>query len=341
MATLTRIPYKYDYISDSVYWEGELKYLLDDDLSTYASDAYYNLATAFLFYDFSQIPSNAIIIKVTTTIKFETQGVISFLLCKDAISSSNYTSMQKSSTVVYNNNNKSGRGTLSFNAPQEVITNLNDDIGILRDNRFSLRLYNNRKFYGRIYDVRITITYSSSYTISTSVLPAGCGTVSGAGTYAEGTDITLTATPANGYRFVKWQKNGSDDNNTSATRTITVSEDAVYTAIFALNSYSVSRTLSHATMSNSCTTVSHGSSYQSTVYADTDYEISTVTVMMGGVDITSSVYANGQVTIASVTGNISITVEATYVRLPEITSFTIAPNPVTSGQGVVLTVVFT
>ena len=57
------------------------------------------------------------------------------------------------------------------------------------------------------------------------------GTVTGGGTYNEGTSVTLTATPATGYHFVKWQQDG----NTQNPRTVTVTGNATYTAVFAQN----------------------------------------------------------------------------------------------------------
>ena len=54
------------------------------------------------------------------------------------------------------------------------------------------------------------------------------GTVSGAGTYEEGTTVTLTATPHEGYRFVIWS-----DSVTAATRTVKVDTDTTLTAYFA------------------------------------------------------------------------------------------------------------
>lgn len=51
-------------------------------------------------------------------------------------------------------------------------------------------------------------------------------------------------------------------------------------------------------------------SYTTTLIADEGYTISSVTVKMGGVDITNNVYSNGVITIASVTGNIEITATA-------------------------------
>lgn len=51
--------------------------------------------------------------------------------------------------------------------------------------------------------------------IKTSVTPDGGGTVSGAGSYASGTSVTLTATANSGYVFSKWS-----DGVTTASRTI-------------------------------------------------------------------------------------------------------------------------
>ena len=57
------------------------------------------------------------------------------------------------------------------------------------------------------------------------------GTVTGGGTYNVGASCTLTATPANGYVFQSWKKNGTVVS-TDATYTFTVNESATYTAYF-------------------------------------------------------------------------------------------------------------
>lgn len=58
------------------------------------------------------------------------------------------------------------------------------------------------------------------------------GTVSGGGTYNYNASATLKATANSGYHFVKWS-----DGNTSATRTVTVTKDATYTAVFEQDPY--------------------------------------------------------------------------------------------------------
>ncbi len=54
------------------------------------------------------------------------------------------------------------------------------------------------------------------------------GTVTGSGTYQQGTSVTLEATPMPGYQFSRW----SDNATTSSTRTVTATTDVSYTAIF-------------------------------------------------------------------------------------------------------------
>lgn len=68
------------------------------------------------------------------------------------------------------------------------------------------------------------VTY---YTINVYTNNSSWGSVTGGGSYPAGATATLKATPKNGYVFEKW-----NDGNTSATRTITVTGNATYTATF-------------------------------------------------------------------------------------------------------------
>lgn len=76
------------------------------------------------------------------------------------------------------------------------------------------------------------------YAITTSVNPANAGTVTGANTYTQGQQCTLTATANTGYQFVNWTKNGNVVS-TNATYTFTVNEAADYVANFEILSYTV------------------------------------------------------------------------------------------------------
>ena len=79
------------------------------------------------------------------------------------------------------------------------------------------------------------VTYYAIWQINsyTLTVTAGTGgTVSGGGTYNYGATATLKATPSAGYHFVKWS-----DGNTNASRTVTVTGDATYTATFEQDPY--------------------------------------------------------------------------------------------------------
>lgn len=74
------------------------------------------------------------------------------------------------------------------------------------------------------------------------------------------------------------------------------------------NTYTITNTLSNATNSNTVTSIEENTSYSANIAPNTGYKLKTVTVTMGGTDITSSAYSNGVINISNVTGNIVITV---------------------------------
>lgn len=89
--------------------------------------------------------------------------------------------------------------------------------------------------------VQITedITYTANfapnqYTISTEVNDAERGSVNGETTTDYLSDVTLTATANYGYHFIRWT-----DWNTDNPRTVQVTGDATYTAVFEKNTYTI------------------------------------------------------------------------------------------------------
>ena len=65
--------------------------------------------------------------------------------------------------------------------------------------------------------------------LTTSVEPAGSGTVSPGGTYEEGSNVRITATPKEGYTFDSW---GGDASGSSTEQTISMNADKTITAHF-------------------------------------------------------------------------------------------------------------
>lgn len=81
-------------------------------------------------------------------------------------------------------------------------------------------------------------------------------------------------------------------------------------ALWASSTKTITYNLSHVSSSNTTASIESGQSYTTTLTASTNYTLNSVTVTMGGVDITSTVYSSGTVSIPSVTGNIVITATA-------------------------------
>lgn len=119
------------------------------------------------------------------------------------------------------------------------------------------------------------------------------------GTATEVTTYTLSGTLSAGTSVITVSYGGYD-----ATFNVTVTHQVGY--------YSVTNNLTGATSSNSATSVEENTAYSATITADSGYTLTgaTVSVTMGGTDITSSAYSNGTISIASVTGDIAITVVA-------------------------------
>lgn len=65
------------------------------------------------------------------------------------------------------------------------------------------------------------------HTLTLGVTPQGGGACTGAGSYPEGTAVTIQAIPASGYSFVKWS-----DDDTNATRSVVMDDDKNLTAQF-------------------------------------------------------------------------------------------------------------
>ena len=93
---------------------------------------------------------------------------------------------------------------------------------------------------------------ANTYQITAVANDPNMGSAFGAGTYNYNTQITLTATAEYGYHFTQWS-DGSTDN----PRLVTVTNSANYTAMFEINSYTLTVNSSNPAIG----TVSGGGSY--------------------------------------------------------------------------------
>ena len=74
--------------------------------------------------------------------------------------------------------------------------------------------------------------------------------------------------------------------------------------------YKITANLTNCTSNNSATSINEGESYTTTLTASDGYQLSSVSITMGGTDVTSTVYADGIVTVDTVTGDVVITATA-------------------------------
>ena len=113
---------------------------------------------------------------------------------------------------------------------------------------------------------------------------------------------------------IKVTMGGVDITTTAVSgNTITISKvtgNIEITALAIIITYTITNNLTNAKNSNSASSITKGSSYIATITANNNYILDTVTVTIGGTDVTSSVYNSGNINITNVTGNIVITVNA-------------------------------
>lgn len=100
--------------------------------------------------------------------------------------------------------------------------------------------------------------------------------------------------------------------NVTGNITITVRTSA---SVSTPTTYTVTNNLSHCSTSNASNTVNKNGSYNATISVNSGYTLSSITVTMGGTNITSQVVSGNSINIASVTGDIVITVTTTPVQI--------------------------
>ena len=91
-----------------------------------------------------------------------------------------------------------------------------------------------------------------SYTVALSASPTGGGSVTGAGNYTGGTDVTVTAAPNPGYDFVSW-KEGDTVVSENATYVFPATANRNLTAVFARKTFAVSFVNDDGTALQNCT----------------------------------------------------------------------------------------
>ena len=110
--------------------------------------------------------------------------------------------------------------------------------------------YLRHAYWGQFLNIEtIDVDYKKLTAIANN---AEWGVVEGGDYYDNGDEATLTATPNDGYRFVKWS-----DGNTENPRTVVVTQDSTFTAIFETNTFAITTAVNDDAMG----TVTEGGEY--------------------------------------------------------------------------------
>ena len=97
-------------------------------------------------------------------------------------------------------------------------------VQVSTDKSYSFTVNGNRSLTARFEEVPV-------YTITATIDPAGSGTVTGAGQYAEGETVALVATAGDGYEFSGWRENGATVS-TETEYSFTAAADRAFVAAF-------------------------------------------------------------------------------------------------------------
>ena len=174
----------------------------------------------------------------------------------------------------------------------------------------------------------ITIEVSkNTYSIVNNLNNATTNNISG--NIEEGSSYSAIITANTGYTIssITVAMNGVDitssvvsGNNINISN---VTGNIVITVNASVTTYTITNNLTNCTTNNSSNTISYNSSYSSVISVNSGYEINSITVTMGGADITSSAVSGNNINISNVTGNIVITVNTTMIV---ITMYNITRN---------------
>ena len=160
-----------------------------------------------------------------------------------------------------------------------------------------------------------------SFTINASANPSNGGSVNGSGTYNYGQTCVLTATPAIGYDFISWTKNGTQVS-TNSSYSFTVTEAANFVAHFQLQSFAINTSSDpyNGGIINGGGTYYYGQTCTLTATPSTGFDFVNWT-KNGSLISTNSIYS------------FTVTEEANYVAHFQLQSFTInaSSNPNNSG----------
>ncbi len=175
-------------------------------------------------------------------------------------------------------------------------------------------------------DVQIAVAITNApveattYTVTNNL--TNCTTNNSAASVTEGASYSATISPNSGYDMnsITVTMGGADITSSAVSGNIITVNNVTGNIIVTANAtqqstqpatYTITRNLTNCSSSNTSNSIAEGNSYNTTISADSGYNMGSISVTMGGTNITSSAVSGNTVTISNVTGNIVITASAT------------------------------
>lgn len=286
MATIRLIPSTYSLSNTSYLSVSNETNMYDNtDSTTYATVTNSRTSTTSYHiylkgFNFDDIPSNATVNSFTVKLKAYESGVSTSSLYTPKLVNNTTTITSSCSAIT------TSAQTLTFTgvtADWDTIVGYGSNFGISINCKRASR-YTTGHVY--IYGAEILVDYTIPTYHNVSVTQSTGGTISlsQSGQVLEGTTITVTATPSDGYELENIYVNGTALSGTS----FVVNEDKAVSAVFnQLITHTVSTSITGGTLRSPTTAsmiVSGGADCEITFNGETDYTFSSMTV--NGVEVT-------------------------------------------------------
>ena len=284
MATIRLIPSAYSLSNTSYLSISNASNMYTNiDSTTYATVNHtrnYSTTSYYIYvkgFNFNDIPANAIINSATVKVKAKVTRA------------SSYAPTLYNDTTSLNQNLSGNIGTTATTSTIDITSNwetykgYGSNFGIgLQLNRSSFWTASSMNIYGA--EILVDYTVPTYHTVSVTQSTGGTISLSQSGQVLEGTTVTATATPSDGYELENIYVNGNALSGTS----FVVDEDKTVTAVFnQLIRHTVSTSITGGTLRTptiASMTVSGGADCEITFNGETDYTFSSMTV--NGVEVT-------------------------------------------------------
>ena len=309
MATIRLIPSTYSLSSTSYLSISNASNMYTNiDSTTYATvnhtrsrtTSYYTYVRGFNFND---IPANAIINSATVKVKAKVTSAGSYAPALY----NNTTSLNQN--LSGNIETTTTTSTVDITSNWETYKGYGNNFGIrLRLNRSSRNTASSMNIYGA--EILVDYTIPTYHNVSVTQSTGGTISLSQSGQVLEGTTITVTATPSDGYELENIYVNGTALSGTS----FIVDEDKTVSAVFnQLIRHTISTSITGGTLRSPTTasaTVSDGANYEITFNSNPGYTLSSMTV--NGVEVTPIIKNAPATTLPRYTVNTNYSTYQTY-----------------------------